>query len=236
MMKRIPVSESEIVRALRSNPYFQGLDRAAFTELAAVTVLRRFGPGEILIWQDEPCAGLHVLQRGRVKLFRVSPGGRELIVRVLSQGETFNEVPVFDGGLNPVNVAALAEAEVYVVEGEVIQHVMERHPEMAQAVIHNLSGNLRMLVSKVEELSFFQVTHRLARLISRMPVEQLEGPADRRLTQDELAARIGTVREVVARSLKELSRSGAIDTHRGRIRILDRELLEAWAEGPGLED
>ena len=89
-----------------------------------------------------------------------------------------------------------------------------------------------MLVGKVEELSFYQVTNRLARLIDNLPKEQLVGPASIRLTRDELAARLGTVREVVARSLKVLERSGAISVSRRKIEIIDQERLDAWTRIP----
>ncbi len=95
-------------------------------------------------------------------------------------------------------------------------------------MIHNLCVNLRMLLGTVEELSFYQVTNRLARLINKLPAEQLQGSKDGRLTQDDLAARLGTVREVVARSLKELERSGAIDVNRGQIKIVNDERLVEW--------
>lgn len=80
--------------------------------------------------------------------------------------------------------------------------------------------------------SFFQVTIRLARLISQLSQEQLAGPRSRRITQDQLAARLGTVREVVARSLRELERSGAIHVHRRKIQVLDEQLLKAWGQEP----
>ena len=85
-----------------------------------------------------------------------------------------------------------------------------------------------MLVGIVEELSLLQVTNRLARLLSRLPQEQLDGPAAQRLTQDQLAARLGTVREVVARSLRELERSGAIQVAGRRISVMDEQILEDW--------
>jgi len=72
-----------------------------------------------------------------------------------------------------------------------------------------------MLLETVEELSFYQVTNRLARLISQLSVPQLEGVRGERLTQDEIASRLGTVREVVARSLRDLERRGAIEVNRG---------------------
>ncbi len=85
---------------------------------------------------------------------------------------------------------------------------------MCRAIVLNLTQNLRMLVGLVEELSFFQVTNRLARLISQLPQDQLVGSTSQRITQDQLAARLGDGREVVARSLRELERSGAIRVHR----------------------
>ena len=77
----------------------------------------------------------------------------------------------------------------------------------------------------VEALSFFQVTNRLARLIKQLPVEQFERSKEARLTQDALAARLGTVGEVMARSLRELEMSGALQVARGRIQVIDHERL-----------
>jgi CRP/FNR family transcriptional regulator len=228
-MKIIPVSPSDKVAALRQNGYFTGLDQAALSHLAQGTTLRRFERGEAVIWQGEPCSGLFILRSGSAKLFKLSAKGRELIVRTIEEGATFNEVPVFDHGSNAVNVAALEQSEIWVVEANAIRRTLEEHPEMAQAVINNLTRNLRMLVGVVEELSFCQVTNRLARLISRLPPEHLQEQA---MTQDMLAARLGTVREVVARSLKDLERSGAIQVERRRIRVLDEQVLEAWAQEP----
>ncbi len=217
--------------ALRNNRYFAGLDEQILDELCQGTHLRRFERGEMLFWEGDDCAGLHILQRGSVKLFKTSPHGRELIIKVFEEGETFNEVPVFDHGTNPVNVAALEECEVWVIEPEVIRRALRKHPEMSQAIILNLTQNLRMLVGMVEELSFYHITNRLARLLSQLPEDQL-GPSGQGITQDQLAARLGTAREVVARSLRQLERSGAIRVRRRQIEILDERALHLWAGAP----
>ena len=99
-------------------------------------------------------------------------------------------------------------------------------------MIHNLCVNLRMLLGTVEELNFYQVTNRLARLINQLPAEQLEGSKKGRLTQDALAARLGTVREVVARSLRELERSGAIQVKRGHTQVIDNDRPFEWTQRP----
>lgn len=220
--------------ALRNCPYFDDLSQEALNKLVQGMTLIAYKRGDPVFWQGEPCTGLHIVHHGNVKLFKLSPQGRELIVNVLQEGETFNEVPVFDGGANPVNVAALEDCTLWVIGSTTIRHIMVEHPEMCQAVIVNLSANLRRFVHKIEELSFYQVTNRLARLISQLPEEQLAGESSVRLPQDQLAARLGTVREVAARSLHELERSETIKVNRRRIYILDPLILQAWADEPDI--
>ena len=99
-----------------------------------------------------------------------------------------------------------------------------------ELIVENLTKMMRHLVHLVSELAFYQVTHRLARLISELPDDELNGEANVRVTQDQLAARLGTVREVVARSLKELERSGAIRVENRRIHIKDADVLQQWTQ------
>ena len=231
-MHNISASEAQKTDALLKSSYFIGLSETVLDELSQGTALRSFERGEVLFWEGDPCAGLHIIHQGSVKLFKISPQGREMILKVFEEGATFNEVPVFDHGMNPVNAAALEPCEVWVVDAEVIRAVMQRHPEVSQAVIQNLTRNLRMLVGLVEELSFYQVTNRLARLISQLPRQQPGSLSAQRITQDQLAARLGTVREVVARSLRELERSGAIQVENRQIQIVDPEMLQDWAQIP----
>jgi CRP/FNR family transcriptional regulator len=231
-MQNITINLEEKLAALRANSYFSTLNDKVLHSLAQGTNLRHYERGEPICWQGDVCTALFIIKQGSVKIFKLSPKGRELIIRVFDEGATFNEVPIFDFDPNPVNVAALEDCYLWAVDAEVIRACISQHPDMAQAVILNLSHNLRMLVSAVEELSFYQVTNRLARLISQLPDEQLAGEAGVRLTQDQIAARLGTVREVVARSLRELERCGAIRVGRRQIQIVDKELLHEWAQTP----
>ena len=231
-MQRLPSKVTERIEALRTCRYFDGVNEEILSQLTEHVNLVRYRPAETVFWEGGPCSGLYIIKRGSVKLFKISPQGRQLVVKIFNQGESFNEVPVFDGGENPINVAAVTQSDLWVVACESIRDAMDKHPEMARAIILNLSANLRMLVGLVEELSFYQVTNRLARLLSQLPEEQLEGIGHQRLTQDEMAARLGSVREVVARSIRELERSGAIQSERGRIRITNGDILKEWAQFP----
>jgi CRP/FNR family transcriptional regulator len=231
-MQILPISSSVKISALRQNSYFSGLSEQSLTTLIQGMQLFSYAPGEVICWQGEECSGFYMIRKGNVKLFKISPRGREFIIRVLVEGSSFNEVPVFDQGINPVNVGALEMSEVLLVTKDEIQRVLQNDPSAARYFIENLCGNLCNLISKVEELSFHQVTNRLARLIVQMPEEQLLGLSTPRITQDQMAARLGTVREVVARSLRELERSGAIRVNRRHIEVLNTHILHAWAQDP----
>ncbi len=224
------IGVEEKLTALRANPFFKGLSDETLKQLLPSMSLRRFERGETLFWEGDPCAGLHIIHQGSVKLYRISPQGRQHIVRVMQEGDTCNEVPAFDGGPNPVNVEALEDSLVWVIEASAVRDLMQRDPLFMQLVVENLARMLRHLVQMVSEMAFYQVTHRLARLITEIPEDELSGEGGARWTQEHLASRLGTVREVVARSLKELERSGAIQVQNRRIRIANPDVLSQWTQ------
>lgn len=227
-MRRIATHQCRKIETLRACRYFQDVNDTILGEISQGMQLCCYESGEAVFWEGEASKGLYIIEKGSVKLFKSSLQGRELVLQVFGQGESFNEVPVFDRETNPVNVAVLEDSLVWIVDAEAIRACLDKYPDVAKAIVLNLSKNLRMLVEKVEELSFFQVTNRLARLLARLPDEQLMGRTDIRLTRDELAARLGTVREVVVRSLRELERSGAIQVSRTKIEIVDEARLQDW--------
>jgi CRP-like cAMP-binding protein len=227
-MHRIPSTPEMRIDVLRRNRYLSGLEERILAGLADHTRLQSYEVDECILREGSTCLGLYVIASGRVKIYRNSPAGREMIINVIEDGESFNEVPVFDGLENPANVDAVQDTSLWLIEAQALRDVVKDHPAAAQQIIINLSQNLRMLVGKVAELSFFSVTARLAKFLLQLPVEQLSGRSSERLTQDDLASSIGTVREVVARSLKELENAGAIQVQRGKISILDKEILINW--------
>ncbi len=227
-MRRLPSSLEFRIQALKENRYLSGLDENILNYLAENTRLLAYDADEIIIHEGQNCTGLGIIESGRVKIFKDSPSGREMIFNVMEKGESFNEVPVFDQFENPVNVSAVIGTRIWLIDADALRKITADHPQACQKIIINLAQNLRLMVDKVAELSFYNVTARLARLLRDMPESQLLGSGESRLTQDDMAARIGTVREVVARSLKELERVGAIDIQRGKITIVNQEKLIDW--------
>ena len=212
------------MKVLRENEYFDDLTEIILKEVADRMHLREYQRGDVLFWEGDPCDGLYIVEQGSAKIFRLSPQGRQYIVRVLQEGDTFAEVPAFDEGTNPVNVEALETCQVWVINSQKLHELVMAHPAFAQKVLVNFGRMLRGMVRMVSEMAFYQVTHRLARLISELPQEK-SAP---HWTQEQLAARLGTVREVVARSLKELERSGAIKMEDRRIQVADQTIFDQW--------
>lgn len=225
-MKLLDASLKLKLDTLRRNPYFDDLPDAILQEIAAHMQLRALERGEVLFWEGDPCAGLHIIEKGSIKLYRISPQGRQYIIRVLQEGDTCNEVPAFDSGTNPVNVETLEKSKVWVIDDAILRSLVRLHPDFALKVLSNFGKNLRGLVHMVSEMAFYQVTNRLARLISKLPTDASRP----HWTQEQLAAQLGTVREVVARSLKELERSGAIRIEDRRIHIADEDALSQWTQ------
>jgi CRP-like cAMP-binding protein len=208
---------------LRTQPYFSTLDDDDLTFLASWMIERHFAKGEMIFLEGEPCQGLYLVCEGQVCIYKLSPEGREQVLRYCGTGTSFNEVAVFDGGPNPANVVAASSCTLWIVPREIILDLIRTRPELSVAVMQNLGARLRHLVSLVEDLSLRQVSARLAKLL----LETAAGdPVSRALTQREMAARVGTVREMIGRSLKQLEARRLIKIESGRIVIVDREGLE----------
>lgn len=216
---------------LASVPYFAGLTPDERGRVAAMAVRRAVTGGQTLFVEGEPSAGLFVVVTGAVKLFKTSTDGREQVLRYMSAGDSFNEVPVFDGGPNPVSAMAMEPGEMLVFPQSTVSHVLHEYPSVRDSVVRVLASRLRHLVALVEDLSFRQVTARVARIIGQSlePREGVgAGAGERpRVTQREIAQMAGTSREVVARALRALEEAGAIRTGQGEITIVDATKLQS---------
>lgn len=212
---------------------FAGLAPAEAQALAQRSVERRFDAGEMLFWEGEACAGIFVIVQGSVKIFKTSPGGREMMLAMESAPSTVAELPLFDGGPYPASVRAVQPVTTLFINKSDFQQVCRQFPDLALKVLAVVGRRLRHLVMLVESMTFGSVTQRLARLLldaSRAAgSDEFELPA----THQELASRLGTVREVVSRNLARFRADGLVQVQGHRIEIQDRTGLAREAEGSG---
>jgi CRP-like cAMP-binding protein len=217
-----------------SVPYFAALTPGELRDVLRMASRRRMSASQVLFLQGEPCAGLFIVVDGMVKLYRASPDGKEQVLRHMPRGETFNEVPVFDGGENPVSAECVEPGELLVFSRETVTSLLTAYPAFREAVVRVLASRLRHLVALVEDLSFRQVTGRVARVLlqSIAPHEGVgAGAAGKaRTTQREIAEMTGTSREVAARALRALEDAGAITLTRAGVRVSDEARLRQAAQ------
>lgn len=209
-------------------PLFAGLDVASLQNLAQFARWREYEAGEVVALEGDQPTGLYYLQHGWLKAVKVSQAGREQILRFLEPGDTFNEISLFANQNNPVTVIALESAGLWFLPRAALLQLLQEKPAFAQHLLARMAERMLYLVALVSDLSLRPVTGRLARLLLTDAVgDVLERP--RWYTQAELAARLGTVPDVIQRALRELENDGFIQVERQSIRILDRMGLAAIA-------
>lgn len=213
---------------LRGVPYFSGLGPVELEAIAARVSEKTAGRGEVLSMEGEGVDKLYFIASGVVKLFKTSADGKEQILSIVRPGDSFNDVPVFDGGPSPVGARAMGPVILYGLARDDMVAILREYPGVAMNVVRALAERVRHLISLVEDLSFRHVIGRVAKILLEHAVEESGyGP---RLTQQDMAAMAGTAREVVGRSLKTLEEQGAIRLDRHRILITDEGALQRTTE------
>jgi CRP/FNR family cyclic AMP-dependent transcriptional regulator len=215
-------------KALRAIPLFADLSVDALAGVARAAVRRAYAEGETILVEGESCRAAYFIAEGQVRVFRLSPGGREQVLARLGPGQAFNTVPPFQPqGVNHATVQALAATVVYAIPCDHLRRLVGEVPQLALAILRDFADRLDRLTGLVEDLSLRTVRGRLARFL----LERAEaGQVTRRFTQEEMAAELGTVRDMIGRTLRAFADAGLVKLERQRIVLLDREGLEAEAE------
>jgi CRP-like cAMP-binding protein len=209
---------------LKSNPYFSGLNTAELSLIGQHMFEKRVERGEVILLEGEPADTLFFINSGVVKIFKTSIEGKEQILNIVRPGESFNDVSIFDDGPNPASAQAMGPAILYGIKKDELKVILREYPKVVLNIIRVLAERVRQLVSLVEDLSFRHVIGRVAKILLEHAGDGT-GPGPR-LTQQEMAAMAGTVREVVSRSLRALEEDGVIRLERNRIVITDKKALQ----------
>lgn len=209
---------------IKANPYFSSLPAKEWEEVKSLLLEKSIAAGEILFLEGDPSQGIYFMKTGRTKVFKTSSEGKEQVLRIMAPGESFNDVPAFDGGPNPASAQAMEPSVVCLLRTRNIIELMKRYPALSLGVIRVFASRLRHLTILVEDLSFRHVTSRLAKVLL-LQVEEAGKGRSLHLTQQDLASMVGTAREVVVRSLRTMESQGILKRERHRLIILDIEAL-----------
>ena len=223
MTSIIPPNQTKSL--LKAVPYFQTLDDNALETVIQEILTRHYGAGEIIFLEGDTGSGLHIVVQGLCRIYYLSSEGREYTVHTLGPGDFCNEVSAVDGGPNPANMAAVQDSTVWVLSREALSRLRQRYPLLNEVIINNLAAHCRHLVRQIYNLSFRSVTGRLAHFLLEQ-AEKSNELSRQHWTHDDIAAHLGTVREMVSRSFRELQEARLIVVNRHRIEIVDKAGLE----------
>lgn len=206
-------------------PYLRALPPPDLGRLAAHAVVQDFRRGARVFEEGAPANGLFVVMEGRVRLVRHSRGGREQVLHTEGPGATLGEVPLLDGSGYVATAVAAEPTRLLYLPRDVLLETCRRHPDVALGIIRVLARRVRTFAGLVEDLSLKSLTTRLAGFLlaeSQLAKAQTFVLA---ATRDEIAMRLGTVRELVSRSLARLRAAGVIGVSGRRVTIRDLSRL-----------
>ena len=206
---------------------FTGLSEGDLKKIVAASISKTISTGEIIIHQGEEAQSAYFVLSGKVEVFRLAISGREQVLALLVAGQGFNTAPFFlEEKDNPASVRSLGRTTLMVIPSVQFLALLKELPGFNQMVMRDYSGRLKQLTDKVEDLGLYPVRARLVRFLLEQ-ADQKEMTS--RYTQDEIARHVGTVRDVVGRSLRALEQEGFIQIQRQCIRLLNRAELEKIA-------
>ena len=222
------------IAALQRTTLFGGLTTEALADIAQRAIELHLQKGEMLFLSGEPARGLFVVVNGKIRAFQQNEDGREQVMHVDAAGSVLGDVPVFDDGPFPASAISEVETDVLLIEKSDIRELCAKYPTLALAALKLMAAKVRRHANLVEALSLHQVGQRLA-LFLLAEAQSATFAADvpkgfrLRLSNQEIASRIGSVRDVVSRALTRLKHEGLISLDNREVTILNLQALKRYA-------
>jgi CRP-like cAMP-binding protein len=221
---------------LKRCPLFAGLKEEDLKKIRAIASPRQIGKRDILFSDGEEAKGFYVILSGKVKLYKVSPEGKEQILHVVSAPDAFAEATLFLEGSYPAFAEALSDSQLLYFPKRDFIKLIEKNPQLSLNMIVTLSHYLKRFALMIEELSLKEVSSRIAKYLIDLSLrlsKERKSPMEVELdlSKTQLASKLGTISETLSRTLAKMKAKGIIDVKKNRILILNREILEELASG-----
>ena len=222
------------IAALQCTTLFGGLATEELSDIAQRAIELHLKKGEMLFLSGEPARGLYIVVDGNIRAFQQNEDGREQVMHVHAAGSVLGDVPVFDDGPFPASAISEADTRVLLIEKNDFRELCAKYPSLALAALKLMATKVRRHASLVEALSLHEVGQRLALFLlaearSTTLAPDIPKPFGLRLSNQEIASRIGSVRDVVSRALTRLKHEGLISLDNRQVTILNLEALKRYA-------
>lgn len=223
-------SIEKLVQRLSKVSHFKDLPLSAIYEIVSAGEVHRYPKGLLLFSEGEPCSGLFVLFHGRIHLCKISPQGQQSIIGVVNPVIMFNEVPVLDGGTNPVTAVVDEACVLWRISRDNFLALAKRYPVLALSLLPVLAARNRTLLIFCEDINFRSVIGRTAKILLGLSQNGALRIDRRQYPNHVLAAQAATVPEPFCRAVRMLRGHGAIQCTRSAITVLDAQRLAHIAE------
>jgi CRP-like cAMP-binding protein len=230
------MDKKRLIEELQQADLFSRLETAELDDLVTIARARRLDSGGLLFSAGDRARGFYVLLEGKIKLYKISPDGKEYILRVVGGGQTFAEAAAFSGLAYPVFAEGMSECRLVYFDADDFRDLIKKSPQLALNMIATMALLLQSLNQKIEDLSLREVAARLCRhLLSRarrQTGEVKDGTTfELETTKSALAASLGTISETLSRTFKKLQQHRIVQVDGGMVTLLDCNQLEQIADG-----
>ena len=220
----------DILKNIAATPLFEGLPKAQCEALAQIAIPRQCKKGQLIFSDGDPGTGFYTIVSGRVKIYKLSPEGKEQIFHFFYQGDVFGEVAVFTGIGYPANAETQEKSELLFFPRDAFVELIKRDPSLALNMLATLSWRLHKFAGLIEDLSLKEVPTRLAaHLLYLSDIQAGARDLELEITKGQLAALLGTIPETLSRIMNKMTRQGMIQVGKNSIRISNRAGLEEIA-------
>jgi len=225
----------DLMSFLKRVPLFAGLTPEQYDELAMIITMQDYGKGQEIFAEGDPGTGFYLVMDGLVKIYKLSPEGKEQILHLFGSGEPFAEAAVFTGSTFPAYAMALEKSRTIFIPRRAFMELLGQNPALAMNMLAALSLRLKKFARLIEDLSLKEVPSRVAAHLLYLSSQQDDRDTVRlKVGKAQLASLLGTIPETLSRILGKMSKQGLINSEGAQITILDRDGLEDLAMGEKL--
>ena len=226
---------TDVESVLKITPVFRRLAREDLRTIAQAAAVRRYEKGQVIFEQDAAADAFYTIASGRVKIFKMLPTGKDMILEIFGAGDPLGAIAAYDGRPFPASAVALENTTCVVIPRPVFFRLLEEHPSLVRGLLLGMTIRLVELTNRIAELSGTRIEPRFARVFLKLAGEM--GRQERggtfiplALSRQELADTTGTTIETAIRIMSRWGKDNVLHTEKDGFVILDRRKLEAIAD------
>ena len=220
-----------MINFLRKMPFFDGLSDRDLQKITSAVSQKEYAAGITIFSEDEEAIGFYFVISGRVKIYKLSPEGKEHVLHICEPESMFAEAAMFSGKAYPAYATAISQTRLLFIRKKNFVALIKENPEMSLKMLGALSNKLREFNMKIEDLSIKEISARLAKYLLDICSTNRTMTFDLKIKKLELAQKLGTVSETLSRTLKKFRDKNIIASDKNKISILNIELLQDVAAG-----